>query len=422
MTIAFLNPTGEIGGAEQVLIDVLRGVRESRPNWRLHLVAGAPGPLLDRVASLGVPLHLVPLPAQITRLGDSAARRPAGRQIGQGRLLSGMALGAANVPWYVVRMRRILAEIGPDLIHTNGLKMHMIGCWARTAGTPVVWHIHDYVSSRPLMAPLLKQSAAGCAGACAISMSVLRDLHSLCGGSLNIWPVHNGVDLDEFTVAGPAADLDSLADLPPAPPNVVRVGLVATMALWKGHRVFLRAISQLPRELPVRAYVIGGPIYRTQGSQETLNGLRDFAAELGISDRVGFTGLVSEPPAAMRALDIVVHASTEPEPFGLVIAQGMACGRAVIATRNAGAAEMIRFGEDALDHVPGDVAGLASRIRELAEDADRRERLGQHARQTAMMWFNRSRMASEMIRLYREIVPTKVSPGATVDRCVEVQA
>lgn len=422
MTIAFLNPTGEIGGAEQVLIDVLRGVRECRPDWRLHLVAGAPGPLLERVASLGVPVHLVQLPSRITRLGDSAAGGPAGRQVGPGRLLSGMALGAAGVPLYVVRMRRIMAEIGPDLIHTNGLKMHMIGCWARTAGTPVVWHIHDYVSARPLMAPLLRQSADRCAGACAISISVLRDLHSLCGGSLNVWPVHNGVDLNEFTPAGPIAGLDSLAHLPPAPPNVVRVGLVATMARWKGHRVFLRAISQLPRELPLRAYVVGGPIYRTRGSQETLHGLRDLAAELGISDRVAFTGQVPDAPAVMRALDVVVHASTEPEPFGLVIAQGMACGRAVIATRNAGAAEMIRFGEDALDHVPGDVAGLAGRIRELAEDADLRARLGRHARQTAMMWFNRSRMASEMIRLYREIVPAKVSPATAFERGVEVQA
>jgi glycosyltransferase involved in cell wall biosynthesis len=194
------------------------------------------------------------------------------------------------------------------------------------------------------------------------------------------------------------------------------------MARWKGHRVFLRAISQLPRELPLRAYVIGGPIYRTQGSQETLDGLRDLAGELGISDRVAFTGQVSDAPAVMRALDVVVHASTEPEPFGLVIAQGMACGRAVIATRNAGAAEMIRFGEDALDHVPGDVSGLASRIRELAEDVDLRERLGRHGRQTAMMWFNRSRMASEMIRLYREIVPAKVSPVTAFDRGVEAQA
>ncbi|MCU1274726.1 MAG: glycosyltransferase family 1 protein, partial [Bryobacterales bacterium] len=124
----------------------------------------------------------------------------------------------------------------------------------------------------------------------------------------------------------------------------------------------------------------------------------------------------------MRTLDIVVHASTDPEPFGLVIAEAMACGRAVIATRNAGAAEMIRFGEDALDHVACDVAGLAIRIRELVEDAELRGRLGQHARQTAMMRFNRSRMALELIGIYREIVPAKVSPFTGSDRGVKVQA
>src|SRR5205807_7264490 len=157
------------------------------------------------------------------------------------------------------------------------------------------------------------------------------------------------------------------------------------------------AIAQLPRELPFRAYVIGGPIYRTAGSQESLARLRSLAAGLGIGDRAGFTGFVADAAAVMRGLDMVVHASTEPEPFGLVIAHAMACGRPVVASRTAGAAELIRFGEDALDHEPGDAGGLCARIRTLAENAPLRRYLGEHGRQTALMCFNRSRMASEMI-------------------------
>lgn len=69
----------------------------------------------------------------------------------------------------------------------------------------------------------------------------------------------------------------------------------------------------------------------------------------------------------MRALDIVVHASTQPEPFGLVIAEAMACGRAVIASQAGGAAEIIDPGENALGLPPGDAAVLAERIVQLAQ-------------------------------------------------------
>ena len=59
---------------------------------------------------------------------------------------------------------------------------------------------------------------------------------------------------------------------------------------------------------------------------------------------VGFTGHVADVPAALRSLDIVVHASTAPEPFGMVIAEGMASRRAVVAARGGGAAELFEDG------------------------------------------------------------------------------
>src|SRR5207248_1694340 len=76
----------------------------------------------------------------------------------------------------------------------------------------------------------------------------------------------------------------------------------------------------------VRGYIIGEPIYETTASQFSMRELRGLASSHGLRD-VGFTGRIDEVPGALRALDIVVHASIEPEPFGLVIAEAMACGR-----------------------------------------------------------------------------------------------
>src|SRR5436309_2890928 len=103
------------------------------------------------------------------------------------------------------------------------------------------------------------------------------------------------------------------------------------------------------------------------------------ADEFGVADRVGFTGFVEDAASALRALDVVVHASTAPEPFGLVIAEASACGRAVVASRAGGVLEIIEEGRDALAHTPGDASELAARITELATDANLRASLGRRA-------------------------------------------
>jgi glycosyltransferase involved in cell wall biosynthesis len=137
----------------------------------------------------------------------------------------------------------------------------------------------------------------------------------------------------------------------------------------------------------------------------SLDELQTLASERGLSGRVGFVGYVSDSATAMRALDVVVHASTEPEPFGLVIAEAMACRRAVVASAGGGAAELIDPGVNALSHEPGDVAGLADRIRTLAADAALRARLASAARDAAERTFGRARMVGELLPVYQTLAP-----------------
>jgi glycosyltransferase involved in cell wall biosynthesis len=372
-------------------------LRAAEPSWRLFIVAAEDGPLPARARALGAETRTLPFPRALAGLGDAGAPVHGGLRMGMARAAPGAAL-------YLARLRRLLKATAPDVVHTNGFKMHLLGAWAAPRGARVVWHLHDFVSNRRAMAGLLRRSAVRAAGAVAVSRSVAADAAAVCGSALRIRTVYNAVDLDRFTPAGPAAELDAAAGMAPAPAGTVRVGLVATMGRWKGHEVFLRAVSALPRELPVRAYVVGGGIYRTAGSEVDADALRRTAAELGIADRVGFTGFVDEPAAAMRALDVVVHASTQPEPFGLVIAEAMACGRAVVASAAGGAGEIVTPGQDALATYPGDVEGLSRAIRRLVEDAGLRDRLARAGRETALRRFDRARLAAEVAPLYRSLV------------------
>jgi glycosyltransferase involved in cell wall biosynthesis len=122
-----------------------------------------------------------------------------------------------------------------------------------------------------------------------------------------------------------------------------------------------------------------------------------------LDGRIGFTGFVNDAAAAFRALDIVVHASVAPEPFGLAVAEAFACGRAVVASRGAGVFEIIRENEDALAHTPGDAKELAAALVRLAADAALRQKLGAAARMTAENSFTRARLADDLMRVFDSV-------------------
>jgi glycosyltransferase involved in cell wall biosynthesis len=407
--ILFLCPTGQAGGAEVALVELLAGLRESQPGWSLSLIAASDGPLLARARALGVDVALLPFPERFARFGDwrLTADRPSA--------LISIAAGLRAVwpAWsYARRLRRQVREGAPDVVHTNGLKMHVLGAWVSPARTALVWHVHDYIGRRRLTARLLGWSAHRCSAVVANSRSVADDVRCVCREGPAVHPIWNAVDLTRYSPDGPVADVDALAGLAPAKPGVVRVGLVATFARWKGHRTFLDALALLPPTVACRGYVIGGPLYETDGSQVSLADLRAHAAALHLGERVGFTGHVADSAAAMRALDVVVHASTEPEPFGLVIAEAMACGRPVVAADAGGAAELITAGTNALACPPGDARVLASRIEALAADPALRCRLGDAGRITAAQAFARERMAAEFASIYTHLVHGGERAGA----------
>jgi glycosyltransferase involved in cell wall biosynthesis len=387
------------------LLELMAAVHRARPEWTLELMTGSEGDLADAAHDIGIRASVVPMPPALAQLGDAGAGGPAGDAISKSSVMAGLSSSVPQVAGYVLKLRRLLCERDAEVVHSNGFKTHILAAWAAPRRSKVIWHVRDYAGSRPLMSRLMRMHARRCEAAIANSHSVARDLEAACAGRLKIVrTVYNAVDLERFSPRGRVLDLDALAGLPPAPAGTVRVGLVATMARWKGHGVFLRALSMLPKELPIRSYVIGGPIYSTAGSQRSVDELRTLASGLGLNGNAGFTGFVNEPAAAIRALDIVVHASTEPEPFGRVIAEAMACGKAVVASLAGGAAEIVVAGTDSLGHAPGDAAGLAENIRRLALDADLRGELGTASRSGAEQRFDRGRLTRDVLGVYDSVL------------------
>lgn len=407
MRVAFISVSDQMGGSEVMLLQTAAELCRSRPEWQLHLVLPGRGPLGDRAAALGMQVTVLPMPPSLARFGESGLR-------GAGRGAAGLRLvrAALDLPSYERQLRDLLTGIRPDVVHTNGFKAHILASRARGPRRGIVWHMHEYISMRPFTRRLLRHYAGRCAVVVANSESVAADVRTVLGTRAQVRVIYNAVDLDRFSPAGPIADLDALAHLEPAPAGTVRVGLIATFSRWKGHDTFLRAVAALPDSARVRAYIIGGALYDTDGSQYSADELRGLAARHGLGGRVGFTGFVQESEQVMRALDVVVHASTAPEPFGLVIAEAMACGRALVTSATGGAAEIVRAGEDALTHRPGNAADLTAAIEVLAGDSGARTRLGLAARAAAACRFDARRLADEFAAVYETAAGASVMAHA----------
>jgi glycosyltransferase involved in cell wall biosynthesis len=107
-----------------------------------------------------------------------------------------------------------------------------------------------------------------------------------------------------------------------------------------------------------------------------------------------FTGLLepSEIVAALAAADVVVHPSLN-EIFPNAVGEAMACARPVVAADAGGTAELLGHdGDTGLLVPPGDASALATAVRELLADPERRDRLGEAARRRIEAKFTLGRM------------------------------
>lgn len=126
------------------------------------------------------------------------------------------------------------------------------------------------------------------------------------------------------------------------------------------------------------------------------------AVRMGIEDHVTWTGRVQDPFAegVFEAADVVCQVSRWEEIFGFTIAEAMAAGKPVIATRVGGIPELVRDGETGFLVPRGDATQIASRILALLASAELRQRLGVAGRQVALSKFDLKQNVAELVRWY----------------------
>jgi len=403
--VFIIGPVAELGGAERVLLDFISSVKAIDPDTSFHIVLFSDGPLSAAVKRLGGTVTILPFPKQLHAIGEAASVN-SGWSFAS-RALSAFLRSGRSLIAFLVALRSEIKRYAPDLIHTNGIKAHIIACLVAPSHIPIVWHMHDFIGGRRLSRALLRHTSCRVTAVVAISKAVACDIRS---NLPDVWVVTipNALDTEEFSPAeGEPERLDCLAGFHAVLPGTIRIGLVATYARWKGQHVFLRAAARLNDLLPTRQfryYIVGGPIYATRSSQFASNELKASIVELGLERCAGLVAFQGDVVPILRSLDIVVHASTEPEPFGRTILEAMACGRSIVASNGGGAAELVEDGRTGLLHTSGDPIELADKLAILVRDPELRADLGRRARCRAVSSYSRERLGPALLSLYRSIL------------------
>jgi glycosyltransferase involved in cell wall biosynthesis len=355
------------------------------------VVLAEDGPLVTILEAEGIDVSVVPMGART-------------RELRRGALVPGLGLLRACVDTivYSVSLAGTLRRARPDLVVTNSLKAALYGgVAARLARIPMVWHLHDRIATDYLPAPAVTMVRLA---ARTLPHAVIANSHTTLA-TLNLPPDRRKPIARVIGNVCPLADRAPArrADLDPAAP--LRVGIVGRLAPWKGQDIFLRAFALAFNDVDAHGVVIGGALF---GEDEFASSLQKLADELGITPCVRFTGHLKDPWPEMASLDILVHASIVPEPFGQVIVEGMALGVCVVASDTGGPAEIISADVDGVLFTAGDPVALSSVLEDLAKDRTRRERIAAAGPETARRFAPAVIAAAEQ-DLYRTVLAGRSS-------------
>lgn len=190
----------------------------------------------------------------------------------------------------------------------------------------------------------------------------------------HIQVLYDGPDLVGLVPTMSPASIREVCGMRPDRPVV---GVVARLQdAHKGQSVFLRSIARLPADLAAQYVLVGG------GEDELR--LRKLAEDLGLGDRVVFAGPQPQLGDVLHALDILVIPSLRFESVPKILLEGMAVGRAVVASRVGDIPELVEEGVTGILVEPGDPASLAAALLHLLTHPDEAKTLADRARATLL--------------------------------------
>ncbi len=308
--ILYFSPVGFFkGGAERSLFDLL-----ANPYVSPVLVVPEEGPIAEKVRSLGIRCHVLPfgMIADIRRPFSFMKSMVAMRDL----------LRASR------ELKRIARQEGARIVHSNGLKAHMINGSAHVlGGAKAVMHIRDIPYTRSEM--VVWNLMYGLSNALVL---VSRACWTRAGDlPPKVHVIHNGTPL----VAEAPEQREEGTDL--------TLGFVGRIHPAKGLHLLLDWLAEARKKGTAARLSVRGTF--SDDAPEYEGQIQQQIRALGLEDSVDFTGFLNDPTAVYAGIDIVVVPSDTPDPLPRSVMESMARGIPVMGYPAGGIGEMITHGE-----------------------------------------------------------------------------
>ena len=378
------NVDGTIGGSYYSLLFLATGLDQRRyePVVAFH----SDNALISRFRAAGIDTRIFP------------ARRPIVFRSPITRVFAKTANFLKGFVFEPLRLAGMLRAQRFHLVHLNNsvVTNHVWMLAAMIAGIPCVTHergINPTFSTRSRWLARRLDSVICISGA-------VRDNFVRAGlGSIRMCMIPNGLDPAEMKVTRSALEIRREFGLPP---DSRLVGIVGNIRRWKGQEVFVRALARIAGKYPgLAALVIGDTDPANRHYRQHIDRLLE---EGGLTCRVAITGYRNDVADYVNALEILVHASIKPEPFGRVVLEGMALRKPIIASRDGGVQEIVVDGCTGLLFTPGDDSELASRLIELIDDPVRAATMGQAGYQRLLEEFSMRKNVAATESIYDSLL------------------
>jgi glycosyltransferase involved in cell wall biosynthesis len=276
------------------------------------------------------------------------------------------------------RLRRAARGFRPDIVYERANLFFLAGAWlARQQGLPLLLEVNAPLAEERARHGKLRLGAL--ARACEGHVWRSADRVLPVTEALAARVIAAGVPRERITVVPNGIHLEDFpteTDLPPPAADApVRLGFVGFVRDWHGLDRVIRLIAAPQAGPPLALTVVGDGPARP--------GLERLAAELGVTDRIRFTGLAAreEVPGLVAGFDIALQPASVDYASPLKVFEYMAAGRAIIAPDQPNLREVLEHERTALLFQPDRAEAFAEALLRLAADPALRRRLGAAARE-----------------------------------------
>lgn len=215
----------------------------------------------------------------------------------------------------------------------------------------------------------------------------------------NIRVMYDGLDPDNIIVVRSAESLRNEYKIRSDQPVI---GIVGNIREWKGQETVVHALITVAKSYPdVVCFFVGASTPEDKPYVDRLNKLIE---EAGIRANVRFTGYQKDPASFVNIMRLVIHASVQPEPFGMVVLEAMAQHKPVIGSRAGGVIEMVVEGKTGYMFPPGESATLSTRIIEMLANPEQATQMGKEGYKRLNNSFTLQRYMNEIQTAYKAIL------------------